>query len=612
MIKKILNFFFIVGVIVLSRKILAFFLYLFYLIITTLVLIYFFFYLPYIEKIKYDDYSKIIVPNNVTTSTMEDVCYLTDDKKSSFNNFPFQKEKGAIRIGAFGDSHTRGDEVDYYSDFPNILQEIFIKNGYKNVEVLNFGNGGWGNFSSFRLWELEGKKYDLDFILFGPSGFWAERDLTFNWEISSPEDIHGRYILEKDNIKYIRPIGGLDVNERFKAYHSFIPKLRYLLYDKNPLAIIKSLLKEDKTIKNPFYYYQGRLEEEYSRIYGHLFKKISKEVKQIINIAEMNFKLNFVSVDFNKIDNFYYSDGYLPYNDLLSAPNLHAGVLRNNLLAQEYFNILTKKGKHDLSFIKTTTNVLEEDTFLNSPNIYDLNNITIDFENVIIGTMISNIKDKLQKNDNFDNLDSLDFFKDNNLKSLLCLKTENKDFEESLFLPLDFEIESGMELYFNLDGEKENKILGKVELISNNIGIIESSFLSFYEIYEFVGRRIRSGELVLSNLDNDIVDSLYLEEEAIYDIIKVDDKRFLKPTKYNHFIFRSETSHPRHLDEYEDKGNLYLSLRKDNEIIEKYKIGNWEKSIVEYPIDAGKIKYYIKKTEGREDEGEIVENTIYD
>ena len=64
-----------------------------------------------------------------------------------FLNFPLSKKEGSLRIGAFGDSHTFGTEVDKTASYPHYLQQLFDKEfPNKNIEVLKFRNG-WKWFS---------------------------------------------------------------------------------------------------------------------------------------------------------------------------------------------------------------------------------------------------------------------------------------------------------------------------------------------------------------------------------------------------------------------------------------------------------------------------------
>ena len=91
-----------------------------------------------------------------------------------------------------------------------------------SVEVLNFGTSGHGGHQAFRILELEGSKYDLDYILFGPSGFQINRDLSFKSSVNNNADlIKGRYILKNDSIIYISPYGRGDIDKRFSLYNRF-------------------------------------------------------------------------------------------------------------------------------------------------------------------------------------------------------------------------------------------------------------------------------------------------------------------------------------------------------------------------------------------------------
>ena len=52
---------------------------------------------------------------------------LPEDRIQHFKNFPTQKDKNTIRIGAFGDSHTYGDEVEKTEAYPYQLQRMFLE-----------------------------------------------------------------------------------------------------------------------------------------------------------------------------------------------------------------------------------------------------------------------------------------------------------------------------------------------------------------------------------------------------------------------------------------------------------------------------------------------------
>ena len=101
-----------------------------------------------------------------------------------FINFSNQKKEGVIRIGTFGDSFTYGSEVDKTETYPYQLQQLLNKAfPNKSVEVISFGKRGSNFQEQFFFWKKYTKKMGLDYVLFGPQGFWAIRDTTFSQKI---------------------------------------------------------------------------------------------------------------------------------------------------------------------------------------------------------------------------------------------------------------------------------------------------------------------------------------------------------------------------------------------------------------------------------------------
>ena len=119
------------------------------------------------------------------------VPHLKGKKANYFLDFPQKKKAKVIRIGTFGDSQTYGKEVQKGESYPEQLQDLFNQfSSDTKVEVLNFGVSGYGFQRNFLFWEEYAKKYNLDYILFGPFGFQPERDLSFTeqWSTIKPSD----------------------------------------------------------------------------------------------------------------------------------------------------------------------------------------------------------------------------------------------------------------------------------------------------------------------------------------------------------------------------------------------------------------------------------------
>jgi hypothetical protein len=71
-----------------------------------------------------------------------------------------------LRIALFGDSFTAGDEIPYEATLGYLLEDDLKARGY-NVEVLNFGVGGYGMDQAYLRWQAQGRAYAPDIVVFG-------------------------------------------------------------------------------------------------------------------------------------------------------------------------------------------------------------------------------------------------------------------------------------------------------------------------------------------------------------------------------------------------------------------------------------------------------------
>ena len=201
--------------------------------------------------------------------------------QSNFVSIPMKKEPGTIRIGCFGDSYTLGKEVEDEFTFPAFLQKLFAETNQK-VEVINFGNNWYGFQQAIMMYDYIGKRYDLDYVIFGPEGFFAHRETQFNHAGKyEPGYIHARYVLDGESTRLVDPVGD-NFEDRFHAYFRFVTPWKYLRFDRVMPSLLRALLPAGRKIENPFYYHKESAFEEGLEILRRLFVRLNKDVKVIV------------------------------------------------------------------------------------------------------------------------------------------------------------------------------------------------------------------------------------------------------------------------------------------------------------------------------------------
>lgn len=244
-----------------------------YLIAVVLALIYLVFWMPFVNDLETQRAPKDKrhkAAAYIDSAVLNRLGSLGTEKQSSFVNFAKERDPDIRRVCAFGDSYTYGYEVAEDDDFPSILQDLFQRRGYTNIQVLNFGNIWHGFHQAYLMWDLVGSQFDCEYVILGPEGFQPDRDTRFNHtNLLDPYYLHARFVLEDGGLRLI-DVTGETHKERFSNYFSFFPRWEYLRYDCNPPAILQSMLIGGHTIANPFYYYRGSEEEEALKTYGLL------------------------------------------------------------------------------------------------------------------------------------------------------------------------------------------------------------------------------------------------------------------------------------------------------------------------------------------------------
>ena len=131
-----------------------------------------------ISKKSIDDYEKNIDerPSNVWYRYDALLGWKPNSHKSDTYNeqgilntkrvFTDKPEDGVLRIALFGDSMTRSSGPGVDKSWGYLLEKTMTNFNY-NIEVMNFGVGGYGIDQAYMRWEVEGKKYSPHVVIFG-------------------------------------------------------------------------------------------------------------------------------------------------------------------------------------------------------------------------------------------------------------------------------------------------------------------------------------------------------------------------------------------------------------------------------------------------------------
>jgi hypothetical protein len=384
--------------------------------------------------------------------------WVADPREGRFSAFPPSKRPGTIRIGAFGDSYTYGVEVGPGLDYPFLLGELFKKSGFRNVEVINFGNGDHGFHQSFRLWDQLGRRYGLDVVLLGPKTFFKKRDITFNPEMrdSQPYYIHGRYILKDGIAVFEDVIGQADFGDRFRNYFRFLPHWRYLRYDANAPAILQCLLPAGREVRNWFYYrLAGSFEEELRQIDRALLLRLAKDTKQVVFL---HTDPKIAAVGYGVAPNLHaepcefleYKVAGFPYRRLS-----HYSAAGNALVARTFFDILTGRGATAWPLIEFRTRPNGAPDFRRDAACFS------DFDRVSWSAAGAPLAE-------FDYImprykDAPVDFRRAAIKSLFAFRPGEGSVFDLLFFPLDFRLEPGMRASLRIDSGGEPRVVDLAE-----------------------------------------------------------------------------------------------------------------------------------------------------
>ena len=393
-----------------------------------------------------------------------------EQRVQHFLNFPPVKKKKVIRIGAFGDSHTFGAEVDKTETYPYQLQRLFNKKfPTKKIEILNFGIGGSGFAEQFLLWEKYAADYGLDYILLGPRGFFPYRDTSFQWDgFSYPKT---RFIVTKQGGAQKVHIPGDTPKERYENYYSLIPSKTALRYDRNPFQIQERLLPFlINRISNPFYYRKQKSQnQEFAEINTILLNRLQNlHDKKILFFT--TYKPTYeIHQSIEKL----YNLNYLPFAEQRFYRRFsHESSLGNEQAAIFYFNGLTGNKKFSLKTINCYLKKITPRSHLpkqsNKPNghLDNLRSVSITDGNTLLLTLRLNSPVE----------DSYFNRRIKGTRSFIIFMNPS-GFLNAPFLPTPVALKAGMKVYIQTTNRNQVKI-GAIESLD-----LHNLLFVFYENY---------------------------------------------------------------------------------------------------------------------------------
>lgn len=292
----------------------------------------------------------VVSMDEIPSGVLRRIGHFANRQASSFVHFDRTKPDGIVRVCALGDSFTHGSEVSEANDYPSLLQRRLDATHPERFEVLNFGQGWFGFHQTYLLWDEVGRHYDCDVLSIGPSGFYADRDTTFNHSGErNPYYLHARYVLEGDDVRLVDVVGRT-LEERFEAYHALVPDRRYLLYDDKPPPALRAFLPAPWTVDNPFYYRSASSRKDEAReTYRILLRRLARSGPRVLLGGP--FALRRLAATIPEIEAFAITwPTSFPYR----APRNHFGPLGNDLVARQFAARLLTSVDPRVALLQTT------------------------------------------------------------------------------------------------------------------------------------------------------------------------------------------------------------------------------------------------------------------
>lgn len=304
---------------------------------------------------------------------------------------------------------------------------------------MNFASNWHGFHQSYVIWEDVASRFECDFVLIGPASFQPRRDTEFNHTgLSHPYYLHARYVLDGPRGVRLVEVGGDTQRDRFDDYFRFLPRWRYLRYDRNPPPVLSALIPRDRTLANPFYYYSGTAEQESLSIYAELIRRIADSGAQVVvvhrdrSIVELADSLEHAHV----VAASAFDQWLFPYR----APQGHNSAWANRIIAEQFLGQITTTGGGlslvrfaDVPFGTAPRRAAAAQT---PARLSELTGIDARIGDQVVASLFTASRDSSRAGSPVD-------FKDASFVSLLLVKDPRIAGPDAAFLPLSFRPASG-------------------------------------------------------------------------------------------------------------------------------------------------------------------------
>ena len=234
-----------------------------------------------------------------------------------------------IRIAIFGDSYTHSSDVPFEESWGYLLEQDLLARGYQ-VEVMNFGVGGYGIDQAYLRWKMVGQGFHPDIVVFGFQPENVSRDVTAYRGFENPNTgtpfFKPRFIFGDDGLVLINSptpppdqvVAALEnfQNSEAAPYDYWYDAENYrdhIWYRSKLIAVISELA------------YRARVRQENESPEAALFDPTGEPVLLTEAIIEQwhdeveaeGSRFVIVHLPHKNYLRLYYQQGTLPYQDLL-------------------------------------------------------------------------------------------------------------------------------------------------------------------------------------------------------------------------------------------------------------------------------------------------------